>query len=83
MQYLLLEICMELDRRSSSSAIFFGILIPMVWVPLPIAFVTIFFLFFFLIEYEMNLTGMGMLRFFTTRFAGETAEKNGDDYNTS
>ena len=39
--YLLLLMCMEVARFSKSSAIFLHILMPMVFVPLPIGFVAI------------------------------------------
>lgn len=42
LQYLLVDMCIDLARISSSAAILFDMLIPMVLVPLPIAFVAIF-----------------------------------------
>ena len=46
LQYLLLEMCMELERFSSSFAIFSFMLIPIVFMPLPTGFVPIIILHF-------------------------------------
>lgn len=46
LQYFLLEMPLDLEHRSNSPAIFFGMLIPMVLVPFPMGFVVIVFPFY-------------------------------------